>query len=222
MKYLARSVDEVIDWSKSQITNPTQSWDNLCQSHCRQAYGVGPWASSAKVAWNSIPTKEKVIGGSPSDAPRGALIYFDSGSFGHVAIAVGKSTNNKCLSNDYVRQGKIDYAPRDFKRWNLHYAGWSAWTPFGALELDTTTTLWDGVTPSLDGCFRAQNHSVANPQAYRLATRLFDLGFFVGTPVKGTQKYPVKAVAAFQQSLGWPVAPDGAYSPEVHSLIFPA
>jgi hypothetical protein len=52
-----------------------------------------------------------------------------------VAIAAGIKTHDKCLSNDYVRQGKIDYAPRTFQRWGLKYLGWSAWTPYGELNV---------------------------------------------------------------------------------------
>jgi hypothetical protein len=69
------------------------------------------------------------------NAPRGALLYYSGGRYGHVAIATGR-TNLRCLSNDYVRQGKIDYAPRSFSRWGLHYVGWSVWTPYGELRLE--------------------------------------------------------------------------------------
>lgn len=220
MTYLKRSVDDAIAWSKSQIDRPTQNWSNMCQSHCRQAYGVPAWASSAKIAWNTIPSREKHAGGKPFDAPRGALIYFDSGTYGHVAIATGKSTNDKCLSNDYMRQGQIDYAPRDFPRWGLHYAGWSFWTPYGELRPDEPKPMWDGKVPDIEGIFNAQNHSsLVNPASYRLACRLFDLGMFVGIPTD-TQKYPARAVGTFTASRGWAVNPSGAYSPEAHAAIF--
>jgi hypothetical protein len=53
-----------------------------------------------------------------------------------VAIAIGKKTTASCLSNDYVRHGQIDVAPRDFRRWGLQYLVWSVWTPSGSLQLD--------------------------------------------------------------------------------------
>ena len=134
-KFLPRTVDEVIAWSKGQRDNPTQSWQGLCQSHCRNSYGVGAWAPSAIAAWARIPDAMKHKGGKPSDAPRGALLYYKGGQYGHVALAIGKKTHDKCLSNDYMRSGRIDVVPRTFPRWGLTYLGWSLWTPYGSLDI---------------------------------------------------------------------------------------
>jgi hypothetical protein len=136
-KTLPVTVDEVIAWGRAQVTKPSQSWYVLCQSFCRQSYRVPAWSGSAVGAWARIPAAHKTVGGHPSDAPRGALIYFAGGQHGHVAIAIGKSTSDKCLSNDYYRKGKIDVAPRTFPRWGLRYLGWSAYTPYGSLDLDS-------------------------------------------------------------------------------------
>ena len=128
-----RDIFAAIKWSRGQITDPSQSWSGLCQSHCRTAYGLPAWAPSAIEAWRKIPAKEKHRGGKPSDAPRGALLYYEIGKYGHVAIATGIKTSDKCLSNDYMRQGRIDYTPRTFPRWGAKYLGWSAWTPYGRI-----------------------------------------------------------------------------------------
>lgn len=136
MKKLDRTVQEVMAHSRRQITEPDQDWKGMCQSHVRQAYGVPAWAPSAIAAWRRIPLEFKHRG-NPSKAPRGAILYYEGGKYGHVAIAAGIHTNDKCLSNDYVRQGEIDYAPRDFKRWGLTYLGWSNWTPYGILSVDS-------------------------------------------------------------------------------------
>ena len=133
--YLKRSVDEAIEWAWGQAKDPSQDWTGLCQSFCRQAYGVGPWAASAIKAWERIPKAKKVIGGSPEDAPRGVLLYYSGGQFGHVALAIGKKTNRSCLSNDYVARGKIGRAPRGFPRWGIRYLGYSAWTPLGTMQI---------------------------------------------------------------------------------------
>lgn len=133
-KYLDRTVEEVMAWSNDQRRNPTQSWKGLCQSHCRHAYGVPAWAPSAILAWGKIPRAYKHVGGKPSAAPRGALLYYAGGKFGHVALAAGVKTSDKCLSNDYVESGKIGFAPRTFDRWGLKYLGWSTWTPHGSLR----------------------------------------------------------------------------------------
>lgn len=104
--------------------------------HCRQAYGVPAWAASAILAWEKIPAAHRHLSAHPADAPRGALLYYRGGKHGHVAIAIGKKTTASCLSNDYVRHGQIDVAPRDFRRWGLQYLGWSAWTPSGSLQFE--------------------------------------------------------------------------------------
>jgi len=133
--YLKRSVDEAIEWAWDQAKDPSQDWTGLCQSFCRQSYGIGAWAPSAIKAWDRIPKGKKVIGGKPEDCPRGGLIYFSGGKYGHVAIAIGKKTNTGCLSNDYVERGRIDRAPRGFPRWGIRYVGWSAWTPAGTMQI---------------------------------------------------------------------------------------
>lgn len=132
---LPRTVSTVIAWSREQSQHPTQSWQGLCQSHCRTAYGVKAWSSSAIGAWAKIPLRYRHTGGSPTDAPRGALLYYSGGKYGHVALAIGKRTSTWCLSNDYTAQGRIGVAPRTFPRWGLHYVGWSNWTPEGMLDL---------------------------------------------------------------------------------------
>lgn len=135
-KYLDRTVDEVMAWSRSEIGKPSRDWRGMCQSHCRSAYGVPGWSPSAITAWGKIPKEHRNEGGKPEDAPRGAILYYSGGEFGHAALAAGVQSSGKCLSNDYVRSGRIDYAPRDFARWgNLKFVGWSAWTPYGSLRL---------------------------------------------------------------------------------------
>ena len=134
--WLQRSVDEAVAWGWGQVKDPTQDWTGLCQSFSRQCYGVPAWNGSAIGAWRKIPKAHKHVGGKPSDAPRGALIYFEGGKYGHVSIAIGKKTTNSCLSNDYVKRGAINRAPREFPRWGIRYVGWSAWTPFGTMKLD--------------------------------------------------------------------------------------
>ena len=130
---LDRSVDDVIAWARAQVEDPSQDWTALCQRFARKAYDVPAWASSAIGAWGKIPAQKRHIAGKPSDAPRGALLYYAGGKYGHVAIAVGKRTKRACLSNDYVRSGRIDQAPRTFPRWGLTYLGWSFWTPYGEM-----------------------------------------------------------------------------------------
>lgn len=96
-KYLDRTVDEVLAWSRSEIRNPTRDWRGMCQSHCRSAYGVQGWSPSAITAWHKIPDAKRNEGGSPEEAPRGAVLYYSGGQFGHAALAAGvRRTASAC------------------------------------------------------------------------------------------------------------------------------
>jgi hypothetical protein len=130
---MRKNVQEVMTWGHKQMEHPSQDWSGKCQSFCRQAYGVDAWADSALHAWGKIPRVHKVAGTDPSKAPRGAILYYAGGTYGHAALAAGIKTHDQCQSTDYVRQGQIDYAPRTFPRWGLRYLGYSFWTPFGVL-----------------------------------------------------------------------------------------
>lgn len=126
-----RNISQAIAWGHGQIAHPSQSWQGLCQSFSRNCYGVPGWAPSALEAWHKIPAKKR-IGGHPSDAPRGAILYFDFSPYGHAMIA----TKAHAMSNDYYRRGMIDVVPRDLPHWNgaAHYVGASFWTPFGEMH----------------------------------------------------------------------------------------
>ena len=128
MSYSQRTAHEVIAWMMAQHKNGSNHWRCLCQSTCRQAYGVPAWADSAIHAWTRIPNKHKHAGGDPSDAPPGAVLYYAGGKFGHAAIAGKRS--HIAWSVDYWKTGHIGIAPRTFPRWNLTYVGWSTWNPF--------------------------------------------------------------------------------------------
>ena len=130
-----RSIDEAIAWGRGQITHPSQSWKGKCQSFVRSCYGVAAWAPSAYDAWLKVPAAHQFTG-PIHEVPRGFAIYFKHASGdprpGHVVLA----TKTACLSNDIYRSGQIDVAPRDIflSKWNMHYLGASAWTPFGVAK----------------------------------------------------------------------------------------
>lgn len=81
-------------------------------------------------------------------------------------------------------------------------------------------TLWDGRTPRYANITKAERRPLlASLAAYRVATRLYDLGYYKGKPpVKYVQRYPRKAVHAFQRAVG--VTP-GVYTEATHRRLFP-
>jgi hypothetical protein len=79
---------------------------------------------------------------------------------------------------------------------------------------------WDGVYPSGEGSQNASDDpNLKNPQAWRWACRMADLGWFSGAPQpKGVQGWPRKAVENFQKARGYGVT--GDYGPKLYEMIF--
>jgi hypothetical protein len=81
-------------------------------------------------------------------------------------------------------------------------------------------TYWDGQYPNEAGSQLASDDpSVKNPQAWRWACRMADLGWFSGAPQpKGMQGWPRKAVESYQKARGYAVT--GNYGPKLYKQIF--
>lgn len=116
-----KSVEEAIAWGRKQVKHRSQNWDHLCLAFVTQAYGWSGGAPSAISKWNSTKSSLKHKDSNP---PRGALVYWKTGSYGHVALSLG---NGKVLSNDFKRAGQIDEVSLDAisKKWG----GYLGWTP---------------------------------------------------------------------------------------------
>jgi hypothetical protein len=82
--------------------------------------------------------------------------------------------------------------------------------------------LWDGTIPKRSAVLHAQENrlTVRNKAAWRVACRLYDLGFTKRKPrLPGNQNYPKAAVKKFQKSLGWKQA-HGNFSPATQRRLF--
>lgn len=79
---------------------------------------------------------------------------------------------------------------------------------------------WDGTVPSLAVVRNADEKRLANRATWRVACRLFDLGFKETRPLEmGKQKYPSAAVVRFQKAQGWN-NPHGKFSPTTQKRMF--
>lgn len=103
-----RSVEQAIAWGANQINNPTRQdwngptfdWLGACLSFVRQSAGCPKVYDDATQAWERAVHKHEW-----SDTPpRGAIVYW-TGGHGHVVLSLG---NGYCLSNDFLRRGRID------------------------------------------------------------------------------------------------------------------
>ena len=80
---------------------------------------------------------------------------------------------------------------------------------------------WDGQVPDIEGILRAESDGIANPAAWRLACRLKDLGFYKGdVQPKGEQRYPAKAMVAYNEKYAPNMADKSKYGPKAHERIF--
>lgn len=126
-----RSIADALAWAHKMDGAPAPGGPGHCQELVRMAYGLEPWATSAKLAFGRIPHDQLHKGKDWHAIPAGAMVYFPSLSdYGHVILALGKG---KALSNDYLERGKCGIVPIDLPRWHgdQHFGGWSLWTPFG-------------------------------------------------------------------------------------------
>lgn len=81
------------------------------------------------------------------------------------------------------------------------------------------TTLWDGVVPDPENVRQQRVSGTAGLAVYRVAARLYDLGYYTGEPpVKYEQKYPEKSIVAFQKLQGWDGT--GNYGTKTHTALF--
>lgn len=79
---------------------------------------------------------------------------------------------------------------------------------------------WDGTVPSMAAVQRADDEGLRNMAAWRVACRLFDLGYMPSRPRElGQQKYPAASVIRFQKAQGWK-DPHGNFSPSTQKRMF--
>jgi len=83
----------------------------------------------------------------------------------------------------------------------------------------TVQETWDGTVPTLRACKKAEE-GAANAAAWRVACRLFDLGFRnIPARPRGKQEYPRSGVQRLQASWGWE-RPHGNMSPVTQRRMF--
>jgi hypothetical protein len=78
--------------------------------------------------------------------------------------------------------------------------------------------MWDGKVPPIEAIYAAEAGSLRSPAAFRLACRLYDLGFMRGVRPKAEQGYPVNGMRHWQADKGY--AATGKYGPRAHEKIF--
>jgi N-acetyl-anhydromuramyl-L-alanine amidase AmpD len=107
-----------------------------------------------------------------------------------------------------------DYAPSrkiDIQHSNNEVQEW--------IRLETEA--WDGKVPDIEGIYNAEKDpNLRNPAAWRLAARLFDLGYGDYPQPKTKQGYPRKAMILYNKEFGPNMEDKSKYGPKAHERIF--
>lgn len=116
-------------WAQARIgqvytnENPAANyWSGYCETFARASYGSRFLYYSAKVHYNAWNAAGYIHGGVP---PRGALVFYNIGTFGHVAVAVGNGQVVSTIGYSNQRLAVAQHAYTYFPS----YVGWAL--PFG-------------------------------------------------------------------------------------------
>ena len=114
-----RTVESALRAARRESLKPTTDWTGLCLKFARSMWGVPALHRNAITAWNECPPEHRHSG----TAPAGALIVWDIGQHGHVAVALGHGV---CWTTDLVRRGKVDCVASTLVtvRWGGRRLGW--------------------------------------------------------------------------------------------------
>jgi hypothetical protein len=93
-----RTPDQALVWLAGEQDTGSTEWNQLCLKLARTAYGVPAVHPDAKTAWKATKHRGK------GDPIRGALVWWDNGKYGHVAVADG---NGNVVGNDFRAGGRV-------------------------------------------------------------------------------------------------------------------
>lgn len=96
------SIDSAMAFLDRQAASGASTWSNLCERLARTAYGMPGMYASALDHFRAIPDS-KVHGKSTATAPKGALGFWNTGPYGHIAISAGGGRFYSNMSDGKVR-----------------------------------------------------------------------------------------------------------------------
>jgi hypothetical protein len=116
-----RNAQQAVEWARQQHTIPTGGWSGWCLRFSRNAWQLPALYPDAITAWRQTPTQHRHTWS--SRPPAGAVVYWEGGAHGHIAISDG---TGYVYTTDYprkdfvghVRIGTIEQA------WGMTPLGW--------------------------------------------------------------------------------------------------
>lgn len=123
-----RDYAEALDWALAQANHPSQDWTNYCQKFVRSCYDIPALFGSAWAQWEGADPEDRHPGTNPDDAPLGAALCFQGGTYGHIDLAARPFPTGRsgAWSNDLVVIGRIDKVGRNAPEaaWGHRYVGY--------------------------------------------------------------------------------------------------
>jgi hypothetical protein len=119
----SRTGSQAIAWAKTQTSNPSRSWHNLCLMFTRKCFGVAAREPNAKRAWETARKQHKTT--DADSIPAGAPVFWRTRTANwHIALSVG---GGYCYSSDVGGRGKIGRIGIDAlsRAWGATLLGWS-------------------------------------------------------------------------------------------------
>ncbi|KAG0197126.1 hypothetical protein BGX28_009368, partial [Mortierella sp. GBA30] len=120
-----RSCASAVQWAVDHIsTSYNDNYLRWCDRTMAWAYGRSASGyNTAYLHWQAVPAKYKHAG--DRNAPAGALVFWQGGSAGHVAISTGGSN---IISTDINGKGTLTRSTIGTveSKWGYKYLGWTA------------------------------------------------------------------------------------------------
>jgi hypothetical protein len=120
------SCAEAVNWLVSHLTTRDGPYFELCDNTMARAYGHAHSGSdSAILHWETIPARYRHAGlDNAAGAPAGALMFFEVGRNGHVAMSTGGTA---VISTDINGHGTLTRSSiaQITGDWGARYLGWA-------------------------------------------------------------------------------------------------
>ncbi len=123
---LPHSPSEAIGWA-AESRSMTGQFKGLCDNYVAKVYGLAHSGyTTARAHWQGIPDRYKHPG--DRNPPVGALVFWNNGNAGHVAVVVSHGPDGPIVSTTHVggtpTQMSLEECTRQLGGWGIYY-GWS-------------------------------------------------------------------------------------------------
>jgi len=146
--------DQAVRAALREVADPAKNWYRMCDSFaggwCFGYAGSGNY--SARSHWEAIDSAHKHHDLHP---PGGAMVWWNTGSFAHIAIVVRQRMDLPSLvaSTDILHAGRVSVVPIDYitTHWGAPYWGWAPPHVANAWGLNPLPTPRGADMPLTDG-----------------------------------------------------------------------